>query len=80
MRVRRDSRSASSASARAMVMMPLFVAGQDRAGGDRHIGEEAEGEAVRRVFVARLERQAQAQQGIEQALLGALDDLPAATG
>ncbi len=53
-----------------------LVAGEDRRGGDVLV-EELEAQAVDGIFVARGERQVQAEQGIEQALLGALDHLPA---
>ena len=50
---------------------------QHRLGRHGRIGEKAESQAMRGVFGTSLERQAEAEQGIEQPLLGALDDLPA---
>ena len=59
-----------------MVMVPLSWP-VDRLASRGLVGEKAEGEAMGRVFGAGLQRQLEAEQGIEQAFLGALDDAPA---
>ena len=56
----------------------IVVAGHHPLAGLGIVGEEAEGEAMLAVLVTGMERQVQPDQGIEQALLGALNGLPAA--
>ena len=56
----------------------VVVAGHHPLAGLGIVGEEAEGKAMLAVLVTCVQRQVQPDQGIEQALLGALNGLPAA--